>query len=132
MVLNYLFTGLIAALLSVPGTGQKEVATVGEEPMVKEKLALAEEWFIYNTGSPSNETEATTAGNYRRLSPTESIESLCAGTNDICAVKVPPQSTNTNLPDFSSSGADAAKQQIQNHFGSSTDPVDEEVMRLKP
>lgn len=36
MVLNYLFTGLIAALLSVPGTGQKEVATVGEEPMVSE------------------------------------------------------------------------------------------------
>jgi len=36
MVLNYLFTGLIAALLSVPGTGQKEVATVGEEPVVKE------------------------------------------------------------------------------------------------
>ena len=36
MVLNYLLPGLLAALMAVPGTGQKEIATVGEEPVVKE------------------------------------------------------------------------------------------------
>lgn len=51
MVLNYLFTGLIAALLSVPGTGQKEVATVGEEPVVKKEVKTLAPATFYHKGS---------------------------------------------------------------------------------
>lgn len=49
MVLNYLFTGLLAALLSVPGTGQKEVATVGEEPVVKKEVPETAYWRYKNS-----------------------------------------------------------------------------------
>lgn len=60
MVLNYLFTGLIAALMAVPGTGQKEAATVGEEPVVKEQ-ALQTAYWRYNN---STNTGAKNASNY--------------------------------------------------------------------
>src|SRR5690606_40729947 len=61
MVINYLFTGLLAALLSVPGTGQKEVATVGEEPAKAElKTVQEEEMYWYPTNPAGTHTDGST------------------------------------------------------------------------
>src|SRR5690606_24597878 len=84
MVLNYLFTGLIAALMAVPGTGQKEIAKVGEEPVVKGKV-YAEAWFQYQTGDIDNPLS------YVEL-PSENdgtIDEFCDdGLEQLCSIKV--------------------------------------------
>lgn len=68
MVLNYLFTGLIAALMAVPGTGQKEVATVGEEPVVKKEVKTLTPVTFYHKGSGLYERNPGSGTNCQPLS----------------------------------------------------------------
>ncbi|WP_379020488.1 hypothetical protein [Parapedobacter deserti] len=62
MIINYVFTGIFAAAMLVPGTGQREVTKAGEEPVVKEHETVKgeEPMYWYQTNEAGTHTDGST------------------------------------------------------------------------
>jgi len=130
-----LTSGFIAAVVIALGVYSYVNDTkVEEEPVVKNQVAniQATEWFVYDAGSPSNETQATTPEDVRPLA-SDDLNQLCEGADDNCAVNVPAQpAPNQNLPDFSSMGAQSTIAETEKHFDEQNqDPINTNLIRLK-
>jgi len=128
-------SGFIAAVVIALGVYSYVNDTkVEEEPVVKNQVAniQATEWFVYDAGSPSNETQATTPENYRPLA-SDDLSELCEGSDVICAVNVPAQpAPNQNLPDFTDMAAQNTVAEIEKHFDEQNqDPINTNLIRLK-
>jgi len=107
---------LIAAVLYVPGTTQREAATVGEEPVEEEVAAVTQErWFLLDVSDADDQT-APTEEEQVIIDVVEGPTPPCNDAGLIyCAVKL-ELAPNTEPEDlFSMSVADARDQDKADH-----------------
>lgn len=96
---------LIAAMLNVPGTNQREVTTVGEEPVIDVKsqteiIKQNDVWYVY-TGTSKDENLAQYESDILKPESYMNTESPtytgCNGSYQICAIRL--EDSNDEHPD---------------------------------
>ncbi|SEK41259.1 hypothetical protein [Parapedobacter koreensis] len=111
---------LIAAVLHVPGTTQREVTKVEDEPVVKEEVAMQTQdlWFMVDVSQATNPSDQ--GQQVIQTAYDGDIGTPCPGGSTICAVRLripadadPSDFENQTVADALSNGASAPTGGIQ-------------------